>query len=198
MGTPRMGAPRIGTPHTGIPRTGEKRAPAPGERRPPGPEGAAPAQDPVPSLQRYAVRIRWATWIGLAVIAIRLIAPRPDGWRRWSDAAAALADVEQARTAALLYYQAASRQWPPPGRRGVVPAGMLPFLSGDVSFSRTRYRLAWESAADTVSGARVIDVSVTGDDPRLSLTMAQRAPAVMPFVVSQHRFVALIASGSGR
>lgn len=107
-------------------------------------------------------------------------------------------DVEQARTAALLYYQSAGRTWPEPGRPGIVPAGMLPFLPGDVSFSRPRYKLAWEFAADTESGARVIGVSVAGDDPKLALAMAQRAPQGMPFIVSGRRFVVLIASASGR
>ncbi|MBI2409137.1 MAG: hypothetical protein HYV19_12630 [Gemmatimonadetes bacterium] len=151
-----------------------------------------------PWLERHAVGLRRATWFAIAIIAVRLIAPRPDGWRRWSDAAAALADVEQARTAALLYYQAAAREWPAPGRPGVAPAGMLPFLPGDVSFARARYRLAWEYAADTTTGARVIGVSVLGDDPRLAQSMAARAPKGMPFVVSGHRFVALIASAAGR
>lgn len=145
----------------------------------------------------HAKRIRWATWIGIALIAIRLIAPRPDGWRRWSDATAALTDAEQARTAALLYYQAASRQWPEPGRPGVAPAGMLPFLPGDVSFARSRYKLAWEYAADTLTGARVIGVSVIGDDPLLAQAMARRAPDGMPFIVSGRRFVVLIASAAG-
>ena len=172
-------------------RTGERRRPRVAEPRPAAGRSA-------PWLERYATRIRWATWIGVAVIAIRLIAPRPDGWRRWGDADTALSDVEQARTAALMYYQAAGREWPAPGRPGAAPRGMLAFLPGEVSFSRARYRLAWEYAADTVSGARVIGVSVIGDDPRLAQTMAQRAPAGMPFVVSGRRFVALIASAPGR
>ncbi len=75
---------------------------------------------------------------------------------------------------------------------------MLPFLPGGVSFSRARYRLAWEYAADTISGARVIGISVAGDDARLAQTMAQRAPQGMPFIVSGRRFVALIASAPGR
>jgi len=138
------------------------------------------------------------TWISVALIALRLIAPRPDGWRRWSDAELALADVEQARTAALLSYQSAGRTWPAPGKPGAVPAAMLPFLPGDVSFSRARYRLAWEYAADTGSGARVIGISVTSDDPKLALTMAYRAPQGMPFIISGRRFGVLIASASGR
>lgn len=142
--------------------------------------------------------MRWATWIGVLVIALRLIAPRPDGWRRWSDAEQALLDVEHARTAALLYYQSAGRVWPAPGRPGVVPAGMLPFLPGDVSFARSRYKLTWEYAADSASDARVIGVSVAGDDPKLAQTMAQRAPQGMPFIVSGRRFIVLIASASSR
>ncbi|MBM3907755.1 MAG: hypothetical protein FJ363_06735 [Gemmatimonadetes bacterium] len=191
------------------PRTGERsREPRsgarPSEPRPDGrrrarvTEARAPERADVPWSTANAGLIRWATWIALAVIAIRLIAPRPDGWRRWGDAAAALNDAEQARTAALLYYQAAQRQWPPPGRAGVVPPGMLAFLPGDVSFARARYRLAWEYAADTVTGARVIGISVTGDDPKLAEAMAQRAPEGMPFIVSGRRFVVLIASASGR
>lgn len=149
-------------------------------------------------LDHHAVKFRWATWIALAIIAIRLVAPRPDGWRRWSDAAAALSDVEEARTAALLHYQAALRQWPAPGRPGVAPPAMLAYLPGSVSYTRSSYRLAWEYAADTTSGARVIGVSVLGDDPLLAQAMAARAPDGMPFVVSGRRFVALIASSTGR
>ncbi len=152
----------------------------------------------VPWLELHAVRIRWTTWIAVALIAIRLIAPRPDGWRRWNDASAALADAEAARTAALLQYQAASLQWPPAGRPGVAPQGMLPFLPGGVAFTRARYKLAFEYTADTTSGARMIGISVIGDDPLLALTMARRAPEGMPFIVSGRRFIALIASSSGR
>ncbi len=186
----RTGEPRTGE-RAGEPRTGERR-----RKRTSGPGRAQPARQSW--MERNATSLRWATWIGVALIVIRLIAPRPDGWHRWSDAAQALTDVEQARTAALLYYQSAGKTWPAPGRPGVVPAGMLPFLPGDVSFSRPRYRLAWEYAADTVSGARVIGISVTGDDARLALAMARRAPEGMPFIVSGRRFVALIASASGR
>jgi hypothetical protein len=149
-------------------------------------------------LERYATRLRWATWIAVVLIAIRLIAPRPDGWRRWNDATAALQDVESARTGALIYYQAASLRWPEPGRFGQAPPGMLPYLPGGVSFGRERYHLAWEYAADSTSGARMIGISVVGDDPRLALAMAQRAPAGMPFIVSGGRFTALIASATGR
>jgi hypothetical protein len=187
---PRSGARGL-PPRNGDPRPAETRT---GGRRRPKVDGEVSR----PWLERHAVRLRRATWIALAIIAVRLIAPRPDGWRRWSDAAAALADVEQARTAALLYYQGAARAWPAPSRLGVAPAGMLPFLPGNVSFARARYRLAWEYAADTTTGARVIGVSVLGDDPRLAQTMAARAPQGMPFVVSGHRFVALIASAAGR
>ncbi len=199
-GEPRTGERRPGERRPGEPRTGERTAElgAGGRRRPRGAESRSAAPADVSWFELHATRIRWATWIGIALIALRLIAPRPDGWRRWSDAAAALSDVEQARTAALMYYQAADRQWPAPGRPGVAPAGMLPFLPGSVSFARARYRLSWEYAADTTSGARVIGISVLGDDPRLAEAMALRAPAGMPFVVSGRRFVALIASAPGR
>ncbi len=193
---PRTGEPRTGEPRTGELRTGESRT---GARRRPQPVNGRIAPPPtLPWLVQHATRIRWATWIGLVLIAIQLIAPRPDGWRRWSDASAALADAQQARTAALLYYQAASRQWPLPGRPGVAPAGMLPYLPGDVAFSRPRYRLAWDYAADTTTGARIIGISVIGNDPRLAQAMARRAPEGMPFVVSGRRFVVLIASAPGR
>jgi hypothetical protein len=181
---------------TSEPRTSEPRSGA--RRRERGSEARSPQVTPLSWFKVHADRIRWATWLAVAVIAIRLIAPRPDGWRRWGDAAAALADAEQARTAALLYYQAAARQWPAPGRAGVAPSGMLPFLPGGVSFARPRYRLAWEYAADTTTGARVIGVSFTGEDPRLAETMAVRAPQGLPFVVSGRRFVVLIGSATGR
>lgn len=181
---------RPGERRPGEPRTGAR-------RRPKAPDGPSSNAARGPWLDRHAKHIRWATWIGITLIAIRLIAPRPDGWRRWSDATAALADAEQARTAALLYYQAASRQWPQPGRPGVAPAGMLPFLPGDVSFARPRYKLAWEYAADTTTGARVIGISVLGEDPLLAQAMARRAPEGMPFIVSGRRFVVLIASAAG-
>lgn len=188
--------PRIAEPRTGD-RSRDLRSGDPLRRRRAGvPEPSSPPRPPF--TVRHATRIRWVTWISVLIIAIRLIAPRPDGWRRWSDAEQALADVGQARTAALLYYQSAGRTWPAPGRPGVVPAGMLPFLPGEVSFARPRYKLTWEYAADTLSGARVIGVSVSGDDPRLAQAMAQRAPQGMPFIVSGRRFVALIASASGR
>lgn len=148
--------------------------------------------------ERNAPRLRWTTWIAVVLIVVRLVAPRPDGWRRWNDATAALQDVESARTAALSYYQAASHQWPAPGRFGQAPQGMLPYLPGGVSFGRARYHLAWEYAADSASGARVIGISVVGNDPRLALAMAQRAPAGMPFVISGGRFTMLIASATGR
>jgi hypothetical protein len=203
---PRAGARRGGErrpidPRVAEPRMGDRnREPRGGDplrrRRASAPDPAPPPR--APFTVRHATRIRWVTWIGVLIIAIRLIAPRPDGWRRWSDAEQALADVGQARTAALLYYQSAGRTWPAPGRPGVVPAGMLPFLPGEVSFARPRYKLTWEYAADTLSGARVIGVSVAGDDPKLALAMAQRAPQGMPFIVSGRRFVALIASASGR
>jgi len=199
----RLGEPRTGERRPGEPRTGERSAERVGEprsgarRRPKAPNGRSPDHADRPWLERHAKRIRWATWIGVALIAIRLIAPRPDGWRRWSDATAALADAEQARTAALLYYQSAGRQWPAPGRPGVAPAGMLPFLPGDVSFGRPRYKLAWEYAADTTTGARAIGISVIGEDPLLAQAMAKRAPEGMPFIVSGRRFVVLIASAAG-
>lgn len=194
-GERRPGEPRLGEPRPGEPRSGEPRS---GLRSSPKAENGHSTNHAGHSwLERHARHIRWTTWIGIALIAIRLIAPRPDGWRRWSDATAALADAEQARTAALLYYQSAMRQWPEPGRPGVAPAGMLPFLPGDVSFSRPRYKLAWEYAADTTTGARVIGISVFGDDPLLALAMAQRAPDGMPFIVSGRRFVVLIASAAG-
>lgn len=152
----------------------------------------------VPWLEVHASRLRWATAIAMVLIAVRLVAPRPDGWRRWNDATAALQDVESARTAALIYYQAAAREWPAPGRLGQAPPGMLPYLPGGMSFGRSRYHLAWEYAADTASGARVVGISVVGDDPRLALAIAQRAPAGMAFVVSGGRFTALIASAIRR
>ena len=151
-----------------------------------------------PWLERHASRLRWATGLAIVLIGIRLVAPRPDGWRRWSDATAALQDVESVRTAALLYYQSGSREWPPPGRFGQAPAGMLPYLPGGVSFGRARYRLAWEYAADSASGARIIGISVVGDDPRLALAIAQRSNSGMAFVVSGRRFTALIASAKFR
>lgn len=164
-----------------------------GERR------AAPAAPRrVPWLEANAARLRWTTWMALAVIALRLIVPRPDGWRRWSDADAALADVAAARTSALLYYQSGTREWPAPGRPGIAPSAMLPYLSGATSYSRARYKLQWEYAADTLSGARVIGISVIGDDPLLAGTMARRAPEGMPYLVSGRRFIALIASAAGR
>lgn len=149
-------------------------------------------------LEQYATRLNWATGIAVLLIILRLVAPRPDGYRRWNDATAALQDVESARAAALIYFQASSLHWPPPGRLGQAPPGLLPYLPGGVSFGRARYHLAWEYAADTATGARVIGISVLGDDPRLALTMAQRAPAGMPFVVSGDRFTALIASAVGK
>jgi hypothetical protein len=142
--------------------------------------------------------MRWATALALVVIAIRLMAPRPDGWRRWNDASAALLDVESARTAALLYYHASAREWPAPGRFGETPAGVLPFLPGGASFGRARYRLAWEYAADTSTGSQIVGISVVGEDPRLALTMARRSPSGMAYVVSGGRFTALIASAMGR
>lgn len=199
-GESRPSTSRAGDAGTRESRTGDARTGEPwsgAHRRPKAPNGRAPDHAGVPWLVVHARHIRWATWLGVVLIAIRLIAPRPDGWRRWGDASAALADAEQARTAALLYYQAASRQWPEPGRPGVAPAGMLPFLPGDVSFARARYKLAWEYAADTTTGARVIGISVIGDDPRLAQAMAQRAPDGMPFIVSGRRFVVLIASAAG-
>ena len=147
---------------------------------------------------RHGARVRWATWIGLALIFIRLVAPRPDGWRRWHDAEDALNDVAAARTAALISYQAAGRAWPAPGRAGQAPQALLPYLAGDASFGRARYHLAWEFAADSTSGARLIGISVVGDDPTLALTIARRAPAGTPYVVSNGRFIALIASAVGR
>jgi hypothetical protein len=188
------------------PTSGERRTeprPISGERRAVSAEKARADREQTPSpqrpwLDRHAVKFRWALGIALAVIAIRLVAPRPDGWRRWSDAAAALSDVEEARTAALLHYQAALRQWPAPGRPGVAPPAMLAYLPGSVSYTRPRYRLVWEYAADTTSGARVIGVSVLGDDPLLAQAMAARAPDGMPFIVSGRRFMALIASSTGR
>ena len=192
---PRSGERRPGETRTGAARAGEPRSGVRGA--PKAQNGRSPDQAGAPWLVRHAKRIHWATWIGIALIAIRLIAPRPDGWRRWSDATAALTDAGQARTAALLYYQAASRQWPEPGRPGVAPAGMLPFLPGDVAFSRPRYKLAWEYAADTTTGARLIGISVIGEDPLLPQAMAQRAPEGMPFVISGRRFVVLIASATG-
>lgn len=152
----------------------------------------------VPWIELHASRLRWATAIAILLIIVRLLAPRPDGWRRWNDAAAALQDLESARAAALIYYQAASHVWPAPGRLGQAPAGMLPYLPGGVSFGRARYHLAWEYAADTTSGAQVVGISVVGDDPRLALTIAQRSPAGMAYVVSGGRFTALIASAVGR
>ena len=174
------------------PRSDETRRSTSGERGRPAPVA------PVPWLVRHGGRLRWATWIGLALIFIRLVAPRPDGWRRWNDADDALRDVEAARTAALISYQAAGRAWPAPGRFGQAPQALLPYLAGDAAFGRARYHLAWEFADDTTSGARLIGVSVVGDDPRLALTIAKRAPTGMPFVVSNGRFIALIASAVGR
>ncbi len=110
----------------------------------------------------------------------------------------ALQDVEAARTAALISYQAADRAWPAPGRFGQAPQALLPFLPGEAAFSRPRYHLGWEYAADSVSGVRLIGVSVVGVDPRLASIMAHRAPAGMSFVVSNGRFIALIASALGR
>ena len=183
------------------PRTaqpGERRSPGSGARRPPAPPPVYVIRTlPKTWIEREASRIRWITWIAVVLIFGRLVLPRPDGWHRWNDAAAALSDVEAARTGALIYYQAA-RQWPEPGQAGVIPAGMLPYLSGGVSFGRPRYRLRWEYASDSTSGARVIGISVSGDDPGLALTMARRAPEGMPFIVSGARFTALIASASGR
>jgi len=188
---------RYGPPNG--PRPGDGRPPKPTERRPGEPDRVRSVRTaPLSWVERHAVRIRQVTWFAVALIAIRLIAPRPDGWHRWNDAAAALNDVESVRTAALMYYQGAQHQWPLPGRPGVAPSGMLPYLPGDVSFASERYRLAWEYAADTLSGARVVGISVTGNDPRLALTMAQRAPDGMPYVVSGSRFTALIASATGR
>jgi len=157
----------------------------------------APAA-PDPWFVRQGPRLRWATWIGVVLIVIRLVAPRPDGWRRWHDADAALSDIEAARTAALISYQAAGRAWPAPGRFGQAPQALLPYLAGDASFGRARYHLAWEYAADTTSGARLIGISVAGGDPQLARVMARRAPAGMPFVVSNGRFIALLASAVGR
>lgn len=192
---PRNGERRTGEPRTGEPRPGE---PQPGARRQPKVQNShSPNHAAVPWLELHARHLRWATWIGITLIAIRLMAPRPDGWRRWSDATTALTDAEQARTAALLYYQSAARQWSEPGRPGVAPSGMLPFLPGDVSFARPGYKLAWEYAADTTTGARVIGISVIGEDPLLAQAMAQRAPDGMPFIVSGRRFVVLIASAAG-
>jgi hypothetical protein len=152
----------------------------------------------MPWIERHAARLRWVTALALLLIAIRLVAPRPDGWRRWRDAGAALLDVEAARTAALLHYQASARAWPAPGRFGQAPAGVLPFLPGGASYGRARYRLAWEYAADTTTGFQLIGISVVGDDPLLALTMARRSPSGMAYVVSGGRFTALIASAMGR
>lgn len=157
-----------------------------------------PVAPPTSWMVTYAERIRWTTWIAVALIVLRLVVPRPDGWRRWSDAEAALNDAEAARTAALLSYQAADKTWPPPGRIGVAPANMLPYLPGEASFSRARYRLAWEYAADTSTGARVIGISVTGTDPQLPFAMAKRAPEGLPYIISGDRFTVLIASAAGR
>jgi len=196
---PRPSTSRPAAPGSAAARGADRRAATPDDPRGAGSERSRVGRaGPQGWHQRNAGRVRWTTWIAIVLIAIRLIAPRPDGWRRWSDASTALLDVEAARTAALLYYQAASRTWPPPGRPGVAPSGMLPFLPGDVSYARPRYRLAWEYAADTLTGARVIGISVTGDDARLAQTMALRAPQGMPFIVSGRRFVALIGSAPGR
>ncbi len=183
----------------GTPRPPEGRGAQPAEQRTSDPERLRPARTTPPSwFERHAGRIRQVTWLAVALIGIRLVAPRPEGWRRWSDASTALRDVDAVRTAALLYYQSAQQVWPAPGRPGEAPTGMLPFLPGDVSFGRERYRLAWEYAADTTTGARVVGISVFGDDPRLAQTMAQRAPDGMAFIVSGNRFTALIASAAGR
>lgn len=184
------------TPPLGEKRVSEAKSAVTGDLAPPSAPAAPSGQ--WPWIEGHAARIRWATWLAIALIFVRLIVPRPDGWRRWNDAAAALADVETARTSALLYYQAAARQWPPAGRAGVVPRGMLPFLPGGMSYGRARYHLRWEYAADSATGARVIGISVLGTDPRLALTIARRAPQGMPFLVSGGRFTALISSASGR
>jgi hypothetical protein len=186
-------------PSSGAQPPAKRRPSTAGERRPS--ESARPRVEAASEpdwLVVNASRFRWATWIAVLVIAVRLIAPRPDGWHRWNDASTALSDVESARTSALMYYQAASHQWPQPGRAGIAPTAMLPYLPGGLSYARSRYRLTWEYAADTTSGTRIVGITVTGDDPRLALAIAERAPLGMPFVVSGGRFTALIASAVGR
>lgn len=117
-------------------------------------------------------------------------------------AAGMSSELNGIRLAAYNYW-ADHDTWPPETGPGVMPPGLVPYLSGGFRFSHPNYTMDWENfmAADGSSGAgngiMQVGLTVTSSDANLIRALALSAGSGAPFFVVGNTLTYIILEPNG-
>ena len=110
------------------------------------------------------------------------------------------ADLETVRLAAYsAWYE--HNTWPNEASPGQVPADLVPYLPGNLTFANSEYTLDWENFAPPGGGPSAgmqIGVVVTASTPRLQTALAQMLGNKMVFVSAGSTLTFIIVGPDGR
>ena len=120
--------------------------------------------------------------------------------RHRARAVAVAADLESVRLAAYgAWYE--HNTWPSEAGPGQVPADLVPYLPGNLSFANAEYTLDWENFAPPgggPSGGMQIGVVVTAATPRLQKALVQILGNKMAFVTAGGTLTFIIVGPDGK
>jgi prepilin-type N-terminal cleavage/methylation domain-containing protein len=110
------------------------------------------------------------------------------------------ADLETVRLAAYsAWYE--HNTWPHEAGPGQVPADLVPYLPGNLTFANSEYTLDWENFAPPGGGPSAgmqIGVVVTASTPRLQTALAQLLGNKMAFVSAGSTLTFIIVGPDGK
>lgn len=104
-------------------------------------------------------RERGFTLIEMMIVVVILsilagiLLPKVRDFRSRAISAKAIGAMSVTRTAAYQYNEA-SNGWPASGTRGVIPAGLAPYLPAGFSFRESEFELMWRRQNVTINGVR--------------------------------------------
>ena len=120
--------------------------------------------------------------------------------RHRARAAAVAADMQAVRLAGYsAFYETGA--WPGDASAGVVPAGLVPYLSANFSFAKPEYTLDWENFVPPgggPSGGIQVGIVITSTDPRLELALVQTLGNKLPYVYVGGTLTFVIVDSDGR
>lgn len=114
--------------------------------------------------------------------------------------AQAIADLEAIRLAGYsAWYETGT--WPADAGAGIVPSGLVPYLSGSFSFSKPEYTLDWENFVPPGGGTSAgmqLGVVLTSRNARLTRVLALHLGNKAPFFIIGGNLTYVIVGPDGR
>jgi prepilin-type N-terminal cleavage/methylation domain-containing protein len=151
-------------------------------------------------------RRRGFTFIELLVVMIVIGLLAGLGLLKYMDlkhramSAQAISDLEAIRLAGYsAWYETGT--WPGEVGPGVVPAGLVPYLSSSFSFVKPEYTLDWENFVPPgggPSGGMQLGVVLTSGNTRLTTVLAQNLGHKAPFFIIGGNITYVIVGPDGR